>query len=83
LDIDHTEFSSGVRRKQALVRQETSFEQGRQQMKLLEDLEVTTKAVERTGEAIGDHVARGEQQQIQRAVELDLPIIIGEPVPLL
>ena len=53
LDIENTEFSPGVRRMQAVVGQEAPFDHGRQQMKLLADLEVTTKAVERTAEAIG------------------------------
>jgi hypothetical protein len=83
LDIDNTESSPGVRRMLALVGQEAPFERGRQQMKLLANLEVTTKAVERTAEAIGADIAAGEQQEIHRAVQLDLPIIIGHPVPIL
>jgi hypothetical protein len=83
LDIEHTEFSPGVRRMQAVVGQDAPFDQGRQQMKLLADLEVTTKAVERTAEAIGEDVARGDQQEVQRAVQLDLPLIVGAPVPIL
>ena len=57
LDIENTEFSPGVRRMQAIVGQEAPFDHGRQQMKLLADLEVTTKAVERTAEAIGEDIA--------------------------
>jgi hypothetical protein len=83
LDIENTGFSPGVRRMQAVVGQEAPFDHGRQQMKLLADLEVTTKAVERTAEAIGEHVATREQQEIGRAVQLDLPIVVGEPVPIL
>jgi hypothetical protein len=83
LDIENTEFSPGVRRMQAVVGQESPFDHGRQQMKLLADLEVTTKAVERTAEAIGENIAAGEQEEIQRAVQLDLPIVVGEPVPIL
>jgi hypothetical protein len=83
LDIEDTEFSPGVRRMQAMVGQEVPFDHGRQQMKLLADLEVTTKAVERTAEAIGADVARGEQHEIQRAVQLDLPVIVGQPIPIL
>jgi len=83
LDIEDTEFSPGVRRMQAVVGQEAPFDHGRQQMKLLADLEVTTKAVERTAEAIGEDIATREQQQIQRAVQLDLPMVVGEPVPVL
>ncbi len=83
LDIDNTELSPGVRRMQAVVGQGLPFDHGRQQMKLLADLEVTTKSVERTAEAVGEKVARREQEEIQRAVQLDLPIVVGEPVPLL
>jgi hypothetical protein len=42
-----------VRRLLATVGQQAPFDQGRQQMKLLADLEVTTKAVERIAEAMG------------------------------
>jgi hypothetical protein len=83
LDIERTEFSPGVRRMQALVGQQAPFDHGREQMKVLAGLEVTTKSVERTAEAIGGDVAQQEQQQIQRAVQLDLAIPIGQPVPIL
>ncbi len=83
LDIVDTESSPGVRRMHALVGQEAPFDQGREQMKVLAGLEVTTKAVERTAEAIGGDMAGQEQQEIQQAVQLDLPIVVGEPVPIL
>jgi hypothetical protein len=83
LDIDHTEFSPGVRRMKAVVGQEAPFDHGRQQMKLLADLEVTTKAVERAAEAIGEHIATREQEEIQGAMQLDLPMVVGEPIPIL
>ena len=83
LDIEQTEFSPGVRRMQALAGQNAPFDHGREEMKVLAGLEVTTKAVERTAEAIGEDIARGEQQEMQRAVQLDLPIVIGEAVPVL
>jgi len=83
LDIENTEFSPGVRRMQAVVGQEAPFDHGRQQLKLLADLEVTTKAVERTAEAIGEHIETHAQEEIQRAMQLDLPIVIGQPVPIL
>jgi len=83
LDIENTEFSPGVRRMQAVVGQDAPFDHGRQQMKLLADLEVTTKAVERTAEAMGGSIAAHEQVEIQRAVQLDLPIVVGEPIPIL
>jgi hypothetical protein len=83
LDVVDTEFSPGVRRMQALVGQQAPFEHGREQMKLLAGLEVTTKSVERVAESIGDDLARREQQEIQRAVQLDLPVMLGESVPIL
>ena len=83
LDLVDTEFSPGVRRMQALVGQQAPFEHGREQLKLLAGLEVTTKSVERVAEAIGEDIARREQQEIDQAVQLDLPVIVGEPVPIL
>ena len=83
LDIENTEFSPGVRRMHALVGQQAPFEQGREQMKVLAGLEVTTKAVERVSEAIGEDLAARERKEIQRAVQLDLPLVLGKPVPIL
>ena len=82
LDIENTEVSPGVRRMQALVGQAAPFDHGREQMKVLAGLEVTTKAVERAAEAIGGDIAQRDQREIQRAVQLDLPILVGEPVPI-
>jgi hypothetical protein len=83
LDIENTEFSPGGRRMLATVGQEAPFDHGRQQMKLLAALEVTTKAVERTAETVGADIAAREQQEIQRAMQLDLPMVVGESVPIL
>ena len=83
LDIENADFSPGVRRMQAMVGQDAPFDHGRQQMKLLADLEVTTKAVERTAEAIGADIAAREQVEIHRAAQLELPIVIGKPIPFL
>jgi hypothetical protein len=83
LDIENTEFSPGVRRMNALVGQAAPFEHGRKQLQLLAGLAVPTKSVERVAEAIGADIAAQEQVEIQRAVQLDLPIIMGEPIPIL
>ena len=83
LDVDNTELSPGVRRMLAVVGAAASFDHGRQQIEALAGLQITAKAVERTAEAIGSDIAQGEQRQIQRAVQLDLPIILGKPVPIL
>jgi hypothetical protein len=52
-------------------------------MKVLADLEVTTKAVERVAETIGEDLASKERQEVQKAVQLDLPMVLGDPVPIL
>lgn len=83
LDIENTEFSPGVRRMQAMVGQEAPFDDGREQMKILAGLEVTTKSVERTAEAIGTDIAQREQAEIQRALQLDLPVIVGKPIRMI
>jgi hypothetical protein len=67
------EFSPGVRRMQGIVGQEAPFDHGREQMKVLVGLEVTTKSVERTAEAIGADIAQREQAEIQKALQLELP----------
>ena len=83
LDIENTEFSPGVRRMQAMVGHEAPFDDGREQMKVLAGLEVTTKSVERTAEAIGADIAQRQQAEIQKALQLDLPVVIGEPIRIL
>jgi hypothetical protein len=83
LDIENAEFSPGVRRMQALVGQDDPFDHGREKMKLLAGLEVTGKSVERTAEAIGADIAAREQEERQRAMQLDLPMVVGLPIPIL
>jgi len=83
LDVANTELSPGVRRMLAVVGSEAPFHHGRQQMKLLAELEVTTKAVERTAEAMGQHIAAQEQKQIGRAMQLQLPIPLGPRISIL
>jgi hypothetical protein len=77
LDVKGTDFSPGVRRMQAMVGQEAPFDHGRGQMKVPADLDVTAKSVERTAETIGADIAAGEQGEIRKAVQLDLPVIVS------
>ena len=83
LDVSGTEYSPGVRRMMAVVGSDSSFDQGREQLDLLAGLVVTRKAVERHAEAIGAAIAAGEQVEIQRAVQLDLPHSGGPQIPVL
>jgi len=82
LSIVDTDYSPGVRRMLATVGSETSFDRGRVQLELLAGLTVTRKAVERHAEAIGKEIAEREQTLIQRALQLDLPVVMGPRIPI-
>lgn len=83
LDVRDTELSPGVRRMMALIGHEVPFDRGRAQLKLLANLTVTTKAVERTAEAIGRDIEARQQAEIRRAKQLELPIRVGPQIPIL
>jgi hypothetical protein len=83
LDVVGTECSPRVQRMMAAVGSDSSFNHGRQQLALLAGLEVTTKAVERHAEAIGTDIARREQDKVNHALQLELPPILGSPVPVM
>jgi hypothetical protein len=83
LDIKHKECSPGVRRMEAVVGHDAAFKKGSKQIKDLAGLDVTTKSVERTAEAIGSDIAERAQQRIKRAIQLDLPVVIGPRNPVL
>jgi hypothetical protein len=83
LDVEHQDLSPGVRRMLSVVGSDAPFDHGRQQMKLLAGLAVTTKAVERTAEAIGADIAARQQEETNRARQWDLPIPIGPSIPVL
>ena len=84
LDVERTEFSPGVRRMLGVVGSEcSSFRLGAEQMLLLAGLEVTAKAVERVAEAIGADLAAREQAEIQKAMQLELPVAAGPSISVL
>jgi hypothetical protein len=83
LDIENTELSPGARRMLALVGHDAPFDHGRQQMKLLAGLDVTTKSIERTAEAIGEDIAQRAREEIEKAIQLDLPVVASKPIPVL
>lgn len=83
LGVEGVAYSPGVRRMMAVVGSDSSFEQGREQLELLAGLEVTAKAVERQAEAIGSDIEAGEQAEIRRAKQLELPEVCVPAVPLL
>jgi hypothetical protein len=81
LDIDKTDYSPGVRRMLAAIGSETPFVPGCKQLRLLADLEVTAKAIERTAKSIGADIESRQQQDIRRAKQLSLPTLIGSAIP--
>jgi hypothetical protein len=83
LDVKGTDFSPGVRRMQAVVGLEAPFDHGREQIQVLAGLAVSAKSIERTAEAVGANIAEGERREIARAVQLHLPVIVGEPIRIL
>jgi hypothetical protein len=83
LDVVNTQLSPGVRRMMALIGHEIPFDRGRAQLKLLANLTVTTKAVERTAEAIGRDILARQEQEIRRAKQLQLPLMVGPRIPIL
>lgn len=83
LDVEGVSYSPGVRRMMAVVGSEVSFEESRAQLELLAGLDVAAKAVERQAEAIGADVEAGEQSEIGRAKQLELPLVCGRSIPVL
>ena len=76
-----TDFSPGVRRMLAAVGSEAPFAQGRQQLKLWADGQVTPQAIGRTAESIGADIEARQQQDIQGGKQLRLAVIAGPPIP--
>ena len=70
---------------QALVGQDAPFDHGREHMKVLAVLDMTAKSVERTIEAVGEDIAQREceREEIDNAIQLDLPAVPAEPIPVL
>jgi hypothetical protein len=44
---------------------------------------VTTKAVERTAEAVGEDIELHPQRELNQALQMELPIPIGPRIPIL
>jgi hypothetical protein len=83
LEIVDRESSPGVRRMEAVMGSDRAFAQGCEPLKVLAGLEVTAKAIERTAEAIGEDIARREQEEITRVKQLVLPMVTKQSIPKL
>ena len=83
LGVEREDFSPGVRRMMAVVGSDSPFDSGREQLALLAGVQVSTKSVERQAEQIGAEIVRLDQAEIQRSVQLQLPIPMGAPIPVM
>ena len=83
LGVEREDFSPGVRRMMAVVGSDSPFDSGREQLALLAGVQVSTKSVERQAEHIGAAIMRLEQAEIQRSIQLQLPIPMGAPIPVM
>src|SRR5207249_7311409 len=63
LDIAGTSFSPGVRRMMGQVGGKEAFADGRQDLERLAGLQVSTKAVERVSEALGEQIEQQNQRE--------------------
>jgi hypothetical protein len=74
LDIVDTGFSPGVRRMMGQVGGKEAFEEGRKDLEVPAHVRVSTKAVERVSEAVGEQIEQQHQNQQEQ-------IMSGKVVP--
>jgi hypothetical protein len=81
LGVADLESSPGVRRMEAVVGSEMPFASGCEPMKVLAGLDVPPKAIERASEDIGAQIARRDAEEIGRAKQLVLPVVVKQNIP--
>jgi hypothetical protein len=79
LDIVGTSFSPGLRRLMARVGGKEAFDEGRRDLEELAGIFVTTKAVERISECVGEEIEAVAQRQ--RKAALSGKIVPIKPIP--
>jgi hypothetical protein len=83
LGVDGLESSPGVRRMEAVLGSEMPFVPACEPMKLLAGLEIPAKAIERAAEAVGAAIALRDEQEIERAKQLVLPLVFKQNIPVM
>jgi Uncharacterised protein family (UPF0236) len=68
LDVEGTSFSPGARRMMARVGAKEAFDEARQDLEELSGVKVSTKALERTSEAIGTDIETTGQRECELAM---------------
>jgi hypothetical protein len=84
LDIVGTSLSPGVRRMMGQVGGKEAFDDGRKDLEVLAGIEVTTKAVERVSEAVGDQIEKQSQREREQIMSGKVIPFVGKAeIPML
>jgi hypothetical protein len=84
LDIVGTSLSPGVRRMMGQVGGKEAFNEGRKDLEALAGIEVTTKAVERVSEAVGEQIEKQSQQEREQIMSGKvIPFVGKSEIPML
>jgi len=84
LDIVGTSLSPGVRRMIGQVGGKEAFNDGRKDLEALAGIEVTTKAVERVSESVGEQIEKQSQQEREQVLSGKIIPFVGKSeIPML
>ncbi|MFQ5853847.1 MAG: ISKra4 family transposase [Candidatus Binatia bacterium] len=83
LDVVETTRSPGLRRMMARAGSQSTFKQGRDDLKVYAGIELSAKDVERVAERIGGDMERWSEGQRQALFEQGVTVRTGETIPLL
>lgn len=82
LDVVDTTRSPGTRRMMARAGSRSTFKEGRDDLKIYAEIEVSAKDVERVAEGIGADMERWSQNQ-RDLVEQDIPVQAQKTIPIM
>ena len=83
LGVDGLASSPGVRRMELMLGSEMPFVPACEPMKVLAGLAVPAKAIERAAEQVGAAIAQRDEQEIERAKQLVLPLVFKQNIPIM
>lgn len=78
LDVVGTSFSPGVRRMMGQVGGKEAFDDGRNDLEVLAGVSLTTKAVERVSEAVGEQIERLNQREREQVFSGKVVPFVGK-----
>jgi hypothetical protein len=84
LDIVGTSWSPGVRRMMGQVGGKEAFDDGRKDLEALAGIAITTKAVERVSEAVGEQIEKRSQKEREQIISGKVIPFVGKAeIPML